>query len=30
MDDPQRVIKLLRRLEDKGLPMAINDFGTGH
>ena len=30
MDDPQRAINLLRRLKDKGIPMAINDFGTGH
>ncbi len=29
MDDPQRAINLLRRLKDKGIPMAINDFGTG-
>lgn len=30
MDDPQRAINLLRRLKDKGIPMAINDFGTGY
>jgi EAL domain-containing protein (putative c-di-GMP-specific phosphodiesterase class I) len=30
MEDPQRVINLLRRLKDKGIPMAINDFGTGY
>jgi EAL domain-containing protein (putative c-di-GMP-specific phosphodiesterase class I) len=29
MDDPQRAINLLRRLKDKGIPMAINDFGNG-
>ena len=29
MDDPQRAINLLRWLKDKGIPMAINDFGTG-
>jgi EAL domain-containing protein (putative c-di-GMP-specific phosphodiesterase class I) len=30
MEDPQRAIHLLRRLKDKGIPMAINDFGTGY
>jgi len=30
MDEPQRTINLLRRLKDKGIPMAINDFGTGY
>ena len=30
MEDPQRAINLLRRLKDKGIPMAINDFGTGN
>jgi EAL domain-containing protein (putative c-di-GMP-specific phosphodiesterase class I) len=30
MEDPQRVINLLRRLKHKGIPMAINDFGTGY
>jgi EAL domain-containing protein (putative c-di-GMP-specific phosphodiesterase class I) len=30
MDDPQRAINLLRRLKDKGIPMAINDFGIGY
>jgi EAL domain-containing protein (putative c-di-GMP-specific phosphodiesterase class I) len=30
MEDPQRAINLLRRLKDKGIPMAINDFGTGY
>ncbi|MEY4807459.1 MAG: hypothetical protein RLZZ206_1848 [Cyanobacteriota bacterium] len=23
-------INLLRRLMDKGIPMAVNDFGTGY
>jgi len=30
MDDPHRAINVLRRLKDKGIPMAINDFGTGY
>jgi EAL domain-containing protein (putative c-di-GMP-specific phosphodiesterase class I) len=30
MDEPQRAINVLRRLKDKGIPMAINDFGTGY
>ena len=30
MDDPQRAINLLRLLKDKGIPMAVNDFGTGY
>jgi EAL domain-containing protein (putative c-di-GMP-specific phosphodiesterase class I) len=29
MADAQRAINLLRRLKDKGIPMASNDFGTG-
>lgn len=30
MADPQRAINLLRRLKDKGIPMAVNDFGTDY
>jgi EAL domain-containing protein (putative c-di-GMP-specific phosphodiesterase class I) len=30
MDDPQRAINLLRRLKDKGIHMAINDFKTDY
>jgi len=30
MDDPQRASNLLRRLNDKGIPMAINDFGSSY
>lgn len=30
MDESQRAINLLRRLKDKGIPMAMNDFGTGY
>ena len=30
MDHPQRAINLLRRLKDKGIPMAVNDFGTDY
>jgi EAL domain-containing protein (putative c-di-GMP-specific phosphodiesterase class I) len=29
MDVPRRASNLLRQLKDKGIPMAINDFGTG-
>jgi len=30
MDEPQRTINLLRRLKDKGIPVALNDFGSGY
>jgi EAL domain-containing protein (putative c-di-GMP-specific phosphodiesterase class I) len=30
MDDPQRASNLLRRPKDKGIPMAINDFGSSY
>jgi len=30
MDDPDRIIELLRRFKDLGVQLAIDDFGTGY
>ena len=30
MDNPEKVIKILKRLEDMGVTIAIDDFGTGY
>lgn len=30
MDDPEGVIRLLRKIRDRGIRLSLDDFGTGH
>lgn len=30
MENPQRAVQVLRHLRERGLPVAMDDFGTGH